>query len=150
LWRILTECPLPISRCYPLRRREMILIRVDHELTVRLRSGALKRMSRGARGDAGKEQTGNRTAFALLAGWKLKKSFTQRRGGSDSHPPRSDLRSQEPDLDVTQPDTVSMILEADVAAANARIVGQVSELAGFNEFLPLCAAVLVFGDLAAI
>ena len=41
-----------------------------------------KKMSRGTRADAGKEQPGNRTTFALIAGWKLNKSFTQRRGGA--------------------------------------------------------------------
>ena len=62
----------------------MILIQVDRQLTgaIEIRR-AEEKMSRGARGEAGKEQTGNRTAFALLAGWKLKKSFTQRRSGSD-------------------------------------------------------------------
>ena len=67
----------------PLRRREMILIRVDRKLTgaIEIRR-AQENMSRGARGDAGKEQTGNRTTFALLARWKLNKKFTQRRGGA--------------------------------------------------------------------
>jgi hypothetical protein len=58
--------------------------------------------------------------------------------------------SQWLDLDVAQPDTVSMILKPDVTAANARIVGKVRELAGFNEGAPLGAAVLVFGDLAPV
>jgi hypothetical protein len=58
--------------------------------------------------------------------------------------------SQWLDLDVAQPDPVSMILEADVAAANARIVGEIRELAGFNEGAPLGTAVLVFSYLTAV
>jgi hypothetical protein len=80
---MLAECLLPISRSYPLRRREMILIPVDRLLTGAIEIRRAGKRSRGARGDAGKEQTGNRTALALLAGFKLSKSFTQRRGGSD-------------------------------------------------------------------
>ena len=62
----------------------------------------------------------------------------------------SAFSSQGPDFDVTQPDTVSMILEADVAAAHARIVGEIRELARFNEGAPRGTAVLVFSDLTAV
>ena len=61
----------------PPRRREMILIRMDHELTVRLRSGALKRMFRGERGERGVRTSRGRTTFAPFVGMEVIKSLTQ-------------------------------------------------------------------------